>query len=259
MTKKKKQKEEVVVDNSWEIKDRQYYLLGNKEPLTYTLSSRHTQRYPLLWFDAEKNEQRALRYATNQSSPFVDEQKGEVTLKHIQFKDGVLNVPKQYQALQKLLSLYHPALDKKYAERKPVMVATNEVEEIEFEIDALNIARGMDIDLAEAILRVEKGTKVSELSTKELKRDILVFAKKNPKLFIKLAADENIQLRNIAIKAVEQGVVTLTNKNKDFVWAETKEQIMKVPFGENPYSAFASFLQTDEGIMVLKSIEKKLY
>jgi len=259
MTKKKKQKEEVVVDNSWEIKDRQYYLLGNKEPLTYTLSSRHTQRYPLLWFDAEKNEQRALRYATNQSSPFVDEQKGEVTLKHIQFKDGVLNVPKQYQALQKLLSLYHPALDKKYAERKPVQVATNEVEEIEFEIDALNIARGMDIDLAEAILRVEKGTKVSELSTKELKRDILVFAKKSPKLFIKLAADENIQLRNIAIKAVEQGVVTLANKNKDFVWAETKEQIMKVPFGENPYSAFASFLQTDEGIMVLKSIEKKLY
>lgn len=259
MTKKKKQKEEVVVDNSWEIKDRQYYLLGNKEPLTYTLSSRHTQRYPLLWFDAEKNEQRALRYATNQSSPFVDEQKGEVTLKHIQFKDGVLNVPKQYQALQKLLSLYHPALDKKYAERKPVQVATNEVEQIEFEIDALNIARGMDIDLAEAILRVEKGTKVSELSTKELKRDILVFAKKNPKLFIKLAADENIQLRNIAIKAVEQGVVMLANKNKDFVWAETKEQIMKVPFGENPYSAFASFLQTDEGIMVLKSIEKKLY
>jgi len=257
--KKKKKEKEVVVDHSWEIKDRQYYLLGGKEPLTYTLSSRHTQRYPLLWFDPEKNEQRALRYATNQSSPFADEQKGEVTLKHIQFKDGVLNVPKQYQALQKLLSLYHPALGKKYAERKPVEVAVNEVEEIEFEIDALNVARGMDIDLAEAILRVEKGTKVSELSTKELKRDILVFAKKNPKLFIKLAADENIQLRNIAIKAVEQNILMLANKNKDFVWAETKEQIMKVPFGENPYSAFASFLQTDEGIMVLKSIEKKLY
>ena len=125
MTKKKKEKE-VVVDNSWEIKDRQYYLLGGKEPLTYTLSSRHTQRYPLLWFDEEKNEQRALRYATNQNSPFVDEQKGEVTLKHIQFKDGVLNVPKQYQALQKLLSLYHPGLNKKYAERKPVQVAINE-------------------------------------------------------------------------------------------------------------------------------------
>tara|TARA_R100001129_G_scaffold66856_1_gene45615 strand:- start:15705 stop:16481 length:777 start_codon:yes stop_codon:yes gene_type:complete len=258
MTKKKKQKE-VVVDNSWEIKDRQYFLLGGKEPLTYTLSSRHTQRYPLLWFDEEKNEQRALRYATNQNSPFVDEQKGEVTLKHIQFKDGVLNVPKQYQALQKLLSLYHPSLNKKYAERKPVQVAINEVEEIEFEIDAMNIARSLDIDLAEAILRVEKGTKVSQLSTKELKRDILVFARKNPKLFIQLASDENVQLRNIAIKSVEQGIITLSNKNKDFLWAETKEVIMKVPYGENPYTAFAGFLQTDEGIMVMKSIEKKLY
>jgi len=258
MTKKKKNKE-VVVDDSWEIKDRQYYLLGGREPITYTLSSRHTQRYPLLWFDPETNEQRALRYATNQNSPFVDEQKGEVTLKHIQFKDGVLVVPKEYQALQKLMSLYHPGLNKKYAERKPVQAAMNEVDQLEFELDAMNIARNIDIDLAEAILRVEKGSGVSTLSSKELKRDILVFAKTKPSLFIKLASDENVQLRNISIKAVEQGIISLSNKNKDFLWAENKEVIMKVPFGENPYSAFASFLQTDEGIMVLKSIEKKLY
>ena len=258
MTKKKKNKE--VVDNdSWEIKDRQYYLLGGREPITYTLSSRHTQRYPLLWFDPETNEQRALRYATNQNSPFVDEQKGEVTLKHIQFKDGVLVVPKEYQALQKLMSLYHPGLNKKYAERKPVQAAIHEVDQLEFELDAMNVARQIDIDLAEAILRVEKGSSVSTLSSKELKRDILVFAKTKPSLFIKLANDENVQLRNISIKAVEQGIISLSNKNKDFLWTENKEVIMKVPFGENPYSAFASFLQTDEGIMVLKSIEKKLY
>ena len=258
MTKNKKNTESVV-DVSWEIKDRQYFLLGNREPITFTLSSRHTQRYPLLWFDPETNEQRALRYATNQASPFVDEQKGEVTLRHIQFKDGVLVVPKEYQALQKLLSLYHPALNKKYAERKPVQVAINEVEELEFELDAMNVARNIDIDLAEAILRVEKGSSVAKLSSKELKRDILVFARNKPKLFIQLANDENVQLRNISIKAVEQSIISLSNKNKDFLWTETKEVIMKVPFGENPYSAFAGFLQTDEGIMVLKSIEKKLY
>ena len=134
---------------TWEIKDRTYIVKGKNQPPLVSIQSKHTQKKPLLWFDPEKNEQRALRYATNQSSPFVDEQKGEVTLKHIQFKDGVLNVPKQYQALQKLLSLYHPSLNKKYAERKPVEVAINEVEEIEFEIDAMNIARSLDIDLAE--------------------------------------------------------------------------------------------------------------
>ena len=157
------------------------------------------------------------------------------------------------------MSLYHPGLNKKYAERKPVQAAIHEVDQLEFELDAMNVARQIDIDLAEAILRVEKGSSVSNLSSKELKRDILVFARNKPSLFIKLANDENVQLRNISIKAVEQGIISLSNKNKDFLWTENKEVIMKVPFGENPYSAFASFLQTDEGIMVLKSIEKKLY
>ena len=91
-----------VEKNDWEIKDRHYFLLGDKEPLTFTLKSRHTEKYPLLYFDPIKKEQRALRYATNQSSPFADEQKGEVTLKHIMFKDGSLHVPQEYQALQKL-------------------------------------------------------------------------------------------------------------------------------------------------------------
>ena len=33
---------------------------------------------------------------------------------------------------------------------------------------------------------------------------------------------------------------------------------MSVPFEENPYSAFAAFLKTDEGVQVYKSIIKKL-
>ena len=103
-----KQNKEISTKNSWEIKDRTYVIRGDKNPLTYTIKSRHTEKYPLLYFDPVKKEQRALRFATNQSSPFVDEQKGEVTLKHIVFRDGALTVPKQEQALQKLLSLYHP-------------------------------------------------------------------------------------------------------------------------------------------------------
>mgnify|MGYP003153391958 FL=1 len=85
--------------NSWEIKDRTYLLKGNVTPLTYTLQSRHSRRYPLLYFDKNTAEQKELRYATNQSSPFVQEQKGEATLGHIMFQDGVLTVPKEKQNL----------------------------------------------------------------------------------------------------------------------------------------------------------------
>ena len=70
------------VDN-WEYKDRNYYLIGNKTPLTYTLPSKHSKRYPLVWFDPEQGYEREMRYATNMKSIFVDEQKGAATLKHI--------------------------------------------------------------------------------------------------------------------------------------------------------------------------------
>jgi hypothetical protein len=96
----------------WEIKDRTYTIADSHGSLTYTLQSRHSVRYPLVWFNAETGEQEELRYATNQNSPLVSEQKGQSTLGHIIFENGVLNVPKEKQNLQKLLSIYHPALNK---------------------------------------------------------------------------------------------------------------------------------------------------
>lgn len=255
MTKNKKQNSQ---PEGWEVKDRHYYLTGNKSPLTYTIPSRHSERVPLLWFDEEKGEQRALRYATNQASPIADEQKGEVTLKHIVFRNGTLRVPRQHQALQKMLSLYHPWKDLKYQEYQPVEEAKDELAVIEIELAALNAAKEIEIEHAEAILRVEFGSNVASLTSKEVRRDVLVFAKKNPQTFLALMQDENVELRNIGIKAVEQGVIKLDNKNKDFVWASNGKKLMKVPFDEQPYSAFAAFLKTDEGIEVFKSIQKKL-
>ncbi len=245
-------------EEGWEIKDRTYVLRGDKNPLTYTIKSRHTEKYPLLYFDTNKNSQRALRYATNQSSCFTDEQKGEVTLKHIMFTDGSLTVPKQEQALQKLLSLYHPDRDKRYRELKPVQQAEYEVDEIEYQIEALNTARTLDIDQAEAILRTEIGSEVNKMASKEIKRDLLKFARDNSRLFIELANDENVQLRNFGIKAVEQGLIELANDQRSFTIGKNKRKLFSVPFDENPYAALAAWFKTDEGVEVYKNVAKKL-
>jgi hypothetical protein len=243
---------------TWEIKDRTYLLMGKVNPLTFTLQSRHSRRYPLLYFDQETAEQKELRYATNQTSPFVNEQKGEATLGHIVFYDGVLTVPKEKQNLQKLLSLYHPALNKKYYEFNAVQVAEYELDDIELEIDALNAARSMDVDQLEAIMRVELGSKVSSMTSKELKRDSLLFARNNPELFIELANDDNVQLRNVAIRAAELGILRLSQDQRSFHWGSNDRKLMNVPFDENPYSAMAAWFKTDEGVEVYKNIEKKL-
>lgn len=246
------------VKPDWEVKDRTYILTGNKEPLTFTIPGKHTRKHALLWYDSSKGEQRELRYATNMSSPFVDEQKGEVTLGHITFRDGTLHVPKEKVALQKLLSLYHPMKQLRYKELIPQQIADDEIDAIEWEIEALNAARNMDIDIAEAIVRVEYGSKVNKMSSKELKRDLLLLAKQNPKLFLSLAADENVQLRNFAINAVEANIIRISPDQRSVHWTSNDRKLMNVPFEENPYSAIASWFKTDEGIEVFKSIEKRL-
>jgi hypothetical protein len=242
---------------SWEIKDRTYLLAGAYAPLTLTLQSRHSSRFPLLWFDEETGEQKEIRYATNQNSPLVDEQKGESTLGHIIFRDGVLFVPKQQQNLQKLLSIYHPALNSKYTEFNKVEEAKDDLIDLEMEIDALNAAKSMDVDQAEAILRVEVGSEVSKMTSREIKRDLLMFAKNNPSLFIDLANDENVQLRNFAIKATEADIIKLSGDQRTFLWSSNDKKLMTVPFDEHPYSAMAAFFKTDEGLQIFKSIEKK--
>ena len=257
-TKKAPAPKQEVKKDIWEYKDRTYFLKGSKEPLTFKIASRHTTRHPMFWFDEEKGYNRELRYATNQKSVFVDEQEGPVTLDHIVFEDGTLFVPKEKVQLQKLLSIYHPAKNKVYQEHDKKALAVDELDVIEYEIKALNAASTMDIDQAEAILRVEVGSNVSSMSSKELKRDILVFAKRNPKLFLDLAEDENVILRNFAIRATESNIINLSQDQRTFTWASNGRKLMTVPFEEHPYSAMAAWLKTDEGLEVYKSIEKKL-
>jgi hypothetical protein len=246
-----------VKKETWEYKDRNYYLADGKEPLTYTIPSKHTQRYPLVWFDKEKGYERELRYATNQKSIFVDEQKGASTLKHIVFENGVLHVPKEKRSLQEFLN-HHPHKGIIFNELDRQVEAVDQLEELDLQLDALNAARSMNVDQAEAILRVELGSNVNKMSTKELKRDLLLFARQNPALFIDLANDDNVILRNFAINSVEQGIINLASDQRTFTWATNGKKLMTVPFDENPYSAMAAWFKTDEGLEVYKSIDKKL-
>ena len=171
----------------WEIKDRMYYLKGKKKPLSRSIRSAN-----VYWFDNEKGFERELKYCQNQRTPFVDEMKGDQRLEHIIFRSGSLFVPKEKTVLQKFLSLYHPDRDVLYYEDKPVEKAKNQLDWLEFEVEALKIAKDLDIDMVEAIMRVEIGSKVNDLSSKELRRDLILFARRNPQLFIELTTDENV-------------------------------------------------------------------
>ena len=246
-------KKATVKKDSWEIKDRIYYLKDGKKPLSRMIKSAN-----IYWFDEEKGYERELKYCENQRTPFVDEMKGDQRLSHVIFRNGALYVEKTKTVLQKLLSLYHPDKDTIYYEFKPVEEAADEIERLELEADAILAARNMDIDMAEAVMRVELGSKVSEMSSKELKRDLLVFARNNPDLLLELINDDNVQLRNYGIRATELGIIKLSNDQRTFSWGSNGRKLMTVPFDEHPYSALAAWFKTDEGMEIYSNIEKQL-
>ena len=239
--------------DTWEIKDRVYLLCNGKRPLSKSIRSSN-----IFWFDEEKGYERELKLTSNQRTCFVDEMKGDQRLEHIVFRNGILQVPKNKVVLQKLLSLYHPHKDVLFEEVNKVQEAASDLDIIEMQLEAMNVAKSMDIDDAEAVMRVEIGSNVVKMSSKELKRDLLLFAKNNPILFIELASDDNVQLRNFGIKATEQGIISLSQDQRTFNWSSTGRKLMTVPFDENPYSALAAWFKTDEGVEVYSSIEKRL-
>ena len=240
-------------DDGWEIKDRIYKLKGGKKPLSRSIRSAN-----IYWFDEKAGYEREIKYCVNQKTVFVDEMKGDQRLDHIVFRNGMLIIEKEKVVLQKLLSLYHPDRDVIFYEEKPVVVAENEIEILELEIEALKLAQTIDIDMAEAIMRVEVGSKVSEMSSKELKRDLLLYAKRNPMLFLELVNDDNVVLKNFGIKATELGILKLSSDQRTFLWGSNDRKLMNVPFDEHPYSALAAWFKTDEGMEIYSNIEKRL-
>ena len=236
---------------NWNIKDRTYVLTNGFSPLTYTVKSRG-----IIWFDEKEGVNKEIRYATNQRSLFLDEQDKNALLGRIIFEDGVLHVPKNKPLLQQLLEVYHPSKNK-WSLVDNEAKAADYVDELEYELEAMNVVREADIEHIEAIMRTELGSSVTKMSTKELKRDAYAFAQSSPKLFLDLYNDEDIKLRNLANRAVELGIIRLADNNTVFKHPNGKK-IMTVPFEEHPYIALAQYFKTDDGVDLMKSITKKL-
>ena len=172
--------------------DKAYRLKQDGAPLSYMLSSRHSRRSPLLHFDEGKGLNRPLRYARNQKSPFEDEQDGNAVLSPVIFEDGMLTVSKTNPVLQQFLH-YHPLNGTRFEEVDKERDAQEELQAIEMEVDALSTAKELSIEQLEAVGRVLFNSKVSMMQTAELRRDVLVYARRDPQSF--MAAVSNPELR----------------------------------------------------------------
>lgn len=240
------------------LEDKVYVLKRKVFPMSLMLCSRNTARKPLLYFDEETGQNRPLRYARNQKSPFEDEQDGHAILETIVFEDGLLTVPKNNQVLQKFLA-YHPENGTLFQELDTRKDATEQIDWMMVQLEAQNTAINLDLSTREAIGRIVLGARVDRLSSEELKRDVLLYARNNPEEFLQMTNDPELRLQNIAAKALQDGLFVLKNNRRDiyFNLPDNKKKLMGIPFGDDPIKLLTAYLQSDEGIELYKVLEKK--
>jgi len=229
--------------------DKVYKLKGVRAPLSFSIPTRNSVRTPLLHFDEKKGANRALRYSKNQKSPFVDEQDGEIILEPVVFENGFLNVPKENQALQAFLPL-HPFWNNRFEEVNTSRDAESELAALDMQAEAMYIARRMGIDEIAMFARVLFNRDISKVSSNELRRDVIVFAKKSSKEFLEAMQDPDKLFKAKLQMFFDQKLLTF-RKDKKEVWFSTptnKTKMMDIPYGQEPMVAVKSYMKSDNGI-----------
>lgn len=239
--------------------DKTYRLLRDAAPLSFMLPVRNSRRSPLLHFDEDKGINRPLRYAVNQKSPFEDEQDGNAIVEPVVFEDGFLIVSRTNQVLQEFLH-YHPLNGKRFAEVNEEKDASDIVEALNAEVDALVEARKLTVEQLETIARVVIGAGAANMTTAELRRDMLIFAKNAPSDFLNLISDPAVKLQSTVQKFFDDKLLAFRNQKKEvyFNLPGNKKRMMNIPFGEDPMYVVTSYMQSDEGVEILEYLEKQL-
>ena len=104
------------------------------------------------------------------------------------------------------------------------------------------------------------GLKVDKLSSAELKRDILLYAKRSPREFLEAIDDPMVKIQNMVVRCFEASLLGMRNKGKDvyFNLKDNKSKLLTVPFGEDPIFIVASYLNSEDGLETYKLLDSRL-
>ena len=138
--------------------------------------------------------------------------------------------------------------------------AAEVVEALSVEVDALVEAKNLSIEQLETVGRVLLSADTSKMTTAELKRDILIYAKNDPQGFMRAISDPQIKLQSKVQMFFDENILGFRNNKKDvyFNLPGNKKRMMTIPFGEDPMYVVTSFFQSDEGVEVLEFLEGQL-
>ena len=120
-------------------------------------------------------------------------------------------------------------------------------------------AKELNISQLEDMTRILYGRDPSVMSTEELKRNVLVYAKTEPKEFLDIMNDPLLKLQSNVQSFFDSGVLVERSKGAiHFNLKKNKERVLIVPPGGDTRLLLTEYFQSDEGIPALKLLEKTM-
>ena len=216
-------------------------------------------------YDPGTKQERNIRYIEGVGTIWADEQEHLSEQKQrqrpeIRFSWGRLRVPSQKTAL--LEFLFRTNMNKANVNRLPESrsvftlidnqaIEDKNFEKLESEMNATEMAK---VAPYEIMLPHAKylGVKVVDdagdlLTERSLRIRYYDIAKRNPVLFLKSYNNPLILAKFVIDRAIEAGLINLTQNKGQAVWSDTKSFIAQIPDGKKSAEFLAEFCLTEKG------------
>lgn len=197
-------------------------------------------------FDKKSNRVREIRYCPNEPSIYTDEQSENAQRDHILFRNKMLFVPVEKPNLMDFM-MAHPG-NKANGGNLFSMVdksrsAEEELEREFTQFEAVSMVRDKDIsELLPVAMFLGINTK---RKSAEIRRDLLMDAKKNPTRFVELFDNPQVKCKSAVLQAVEFQI--LNEKIDGMYWFDSNRLIITAAAGLDPVDVMSRFCLTEKG------------
>jgi hypothetical protein len=234
-----------------------YLLVSGKTPASTIIQSKDVPSRRLLWYDEEKQKNRSLRYSSNQTSIFVDAQDDNVVLEPIVMEDGELRVPSTNHALIEFLEK-HPDNKVLFYKWDPEADAEEKMNLENLILDAQLAARELSIDRKAAMLRIFTDHNPDKMDPKTINWHVNNLAKDIPQDFLDALDDPDLNVDDLAVRAIKDGFVGIRNNNRDIFYnlKDKKSKLMTIPLNETAEGALSLWFKTDDGLEFYQYLTK---
>lgn len=208
-------------------------------------------------FDKELGKVRQIRYCPNEPSIYVEEQSEHAQRTHILFNNKMLFVAAEKPNLLEFLSK-HPG-NKANGGNIFEMIdkSRSAEEELEREFTQFEaIAMVRDKDISELLpVAMFLGINTNRKSA-EIRRDLLMDAKKNPTRFVELFDNPQVKCKSAVLQAIDFQI--LNKKADGMYWFDTNRLIVTAAAGLDPVDVMTRFCLTEKGAPVYDRLLEEL-